>query len=77
MYKKEVSKCLKNVTPHVHSLCCYDYLQEKLCSHCGVTIIFKKTVQSLWCYDYLQEKLFSHCGVMIICNKNCAVIVVL
>jgi hypothetical protein len=54
----------------VQSLCCYDYFQEKLCSHCVVMIIFKKncavtvvlwlssrkTVRSLWCYDYFQEK---------------------
>ena len=29
----------------VQSLCCYDYFQEKLCSHCGVMIIFKKNFE--------------------------------
>jgi hypothetical protein len=29
----------------VQSLCCYDYFQEILCSHCVVMIAFKKNIE--------------------------------
>jgi hypothetical protein len=40
-----------NVTPKIQSLCCYDYFKEKLCSHCGVMIIYKNCeVTVLWLF---------------------------